>query len=322
MKVLIVDDNAEIRSLIRAILENKGHTVAGEAEDGAGALKAFRALRPEVVLLDIIMPGKSGVEVLEDILKIDPAARVIMVTAVEQDLINRRLLLLGAAGIIYKPFSPGDFEKSFLSTLQKYSVKSEKSDTILRLAAGGLSRCMLKTTEVSSWAWELCEVRVFSGKIHDAVKLADFGAAAASIQVNIRNSSPFAAAMLFRSEDIGFISGCFANGPIYRTGGIGELEEALLLEIGNIILNALANPLLNALKISALASVPIFIKGGPGAVAAGLSACLDPKLDFRIISAALAMRRDGRLARAGVLGVLPEELASELERREAADVAS
>ena len=118
MKVLIVDDNADTRSMIRLILEKNGHTVAGEAEDGPSALKAFTELRPEVVFLDVIMPGRSGVAVLEDIRKIDPDAQVIMVTAIDQDEINRRLMLLGVAGIIYKPFRVDDFEKA-LNALPK-----------------------------------------------------------------------------------------------------------------------------------------------------------------------------------------------------------
>lgn len=319
MKVLIVDDNADTRSLIRALLEHKGHTVVGEAEDGPGALKAFRELRPEVVLLDIIMPGKSGVEVLEELRKIDPGVNVIMVTAVEQDSINRRLLLLGADGIIFKPFSPDVFERSFTDSLRKKPPRREKSDTILRLAAGGLSKCMLRTSEASSWAWELCGVSVASGKVPEAVGLAGLGKAAAAVQVYVRDGAPFAAALLFRSEDMEHISGCFVNGPLYRTGGPKELEEALLMEIGNIILNALSNPLINALKISAIASVPLFVRGGPAAVAAALGACLDPELEHRIISASIAMRRDGRVARAVALGVLPEGLALELEQRGAGE---
>ncbi len=331
MKVLIVDDSAETRNLIKVILENKGHEVVGEAEDGAGALKAFAELRPEVVLLDIIMPGMSGVGVLTEIRKLDAVVKVIMVTAVEQDSINRQLHLIGADGVIYKPFSAYDFEKTFHAVLRKDPAErvrseaasaapenkpaaAEKNETITRLAAGGLSKCMLKTSDASSWAWELCDLEVFSGKVPDAVRKADFGKSVAAVQVNIRGYSPFSAAMLLRSEDIGHISSCFVNGPLYRTGGITELEEGLVIEIGNIILNAMVNPLINALSVSAIASVPMFIKGGPGAVSAGLSACLNPKLDFRIISASLAMRRDGRLARAGVLAVLPEEFAAELER--------
>ncbi len=237
-----------------------------------------------------------------------------MVTAVEQDRVNRQLMLLGAAGIIYKPFTHADFENSFRAALRPKPASRGENDTILSLAAGGLSKCMLKTTDAYSWAWELCGVKVSTGKISDAVGQTGYGQSAAAVQINLRNGSQFSAALLFRSEDAGFISGCFVNGPVYRTGGIKDLEEVLLLEIGNVILNALVNPLINALKKSAVPSVPMFIKGGPGSITAGLSACLDPELDCRIISASLAMRRDGRLARAGAVCVLPEELAAEIER--------
>ena len=125
--------------------------------------------------------------------------------------------------------------------------------------------------------------------------------------------------MIFRSEDIGFISGCFVSGPLYRTGPVKELEESLLMEIGSIILNSLTNPLINALRKSAIPSVPMLIKGGPGSVATGLSACLDPEQEFRVIHASLAMRREGRVARAGVLCFLPESLAAELEREGGGD---
>jgi two-component system chemotaxis response regulator CheY len=113
MKVLIVDDNDGTRSMIKVILRQTGHTVVGEAADGEAGLKAFSELRPDVVLLDVIMPGRSGLEVLADIRKLDPAAKVVMVTAVDQDSVNSDLLSLGATAIIYKPFSYGDFEKTF-----------------------------------------------------------------------------------------------------------------------------------------------------------------------------------------------------------------
>lgn len=113
MKVLIVDDNAGTRSMMSIILKRTGHEVVGEAGDGESAVKAFKELKPDVVLLDIIMPGKSGVEVLGEIRALDPAAKVIMVTAVEQDIINSELQGKGAAAIIYKPFSFDDFEKAF-----------------------------------------------------------------------------------------------------------------------------------------------------------------------------------------------------------------
>lgn len=113
MKVLIVDDNASTRSVLRIMLEKGGHKVVGEAEDGKAALKAFVELRPDVVLLDIIMPGISGLVVLEEIRRIAPAARVIMLTAVDQDDITKELQDKGAAAIVFKPFSYDDIEKAF-----------------------------------------------------------------------------------------------------------------------------------------------------------------------------------------------------------------
>ncbi len=113
MKVLIVDDNESTREMLKISLERSGHEVLGQAEDGQSALKAFAELRPEVVLLDIIMPGISGIEVLEEMRKISPEAKIIMLTAVDQDHVTMELKRKGAAAIIFKPFSQQDLKKAF-----------------------------------------------------------------------------------------------------------------------------------------------------------------------------------------------------------------
>jgi two-component system chemotaxis response regulator CheY len=113
MKVLIVDDNASTREMLTISLQRAGHEVLGEAEDGKTALKAFIELRPEVVLLDIIMPGISGIVVLEEMKRIAPAVKVIMLTAVDQDDVTMELESKGAAAIIFKPFSQDDLRKAF-----------------------------------------------------------------------------------------------------------------------------------------------------------------------------------------------------------------
>lgn len=112
MKVLIVDDNDGIREMVRLVLRSLGHEVVGEAADGEAALKAFRELRPEAVLLDMIMPGKTGLDVLDEIRAMDASVKVIMLTAVDQDDVNTRIAGKGAA-IVYKPFSCADIEKAF-----------------------------------------------------------------------------------------------------------------------------------------------------------------------------------------------------------------
>ena len=113
MKVLIVDDNSSTREVLHVILNDLGHEVAGEAEDGKSALKAFMELRPDAVLLDIIMPGISGIVVLEEMRRISPSTPVIMLTAVDQDDVTSDVTGKGAAGIIFKPFSREDLKKAF-----------------------------------------------------------------------------------------------------------------------------------------------------------------------------------------------------------------
>ena len=112
MRVLIVDDNTGAREMLRVVLKKLKHEVAGEAGDGDSALRTFAELRPEVVLLDIIMPGKSGVEVMDEMLKIDPAVKVIVITAANQDAV-RRDIKAKAAAVIYKPFSWEELETAF-----------------------------------------------------------------------------------------------------------------------------------------------------------------------------------------------------------------
>lgn len=111
MKVLLVEDNALTRYTLRALLEKLGHEVVAEAGDADSAAKCFRESRPDVVFLDLILPGRSGVEILADLRKADPAARVVVITAVEQDEIDRGLADKGVCAILRKPFSFDDFKK-------------------------------------------------------------------------------------------------------------------------------------------------------------------------------------------------------------------
>ena len=112
MKVLVVEDNGMTRGMIKDLLKEIGHEVIGEAEDGNSAVKVFADLRPEVVLLDLILPKKPGIEVLEEIRKIDPAAKVVIVTAVGQEKINKMLLDKGAVAILHKPFSYDELKET------------------------------------------------------------------------------------------------------------------------------------------------------------------------------------------------------------------
>lgn len=122
MKVLIVDDNALTRYTIKTLLLKLDHEVVGEAENGQDALTAYAGLKPDVVFLDLILPGRSGVEILEDLLKLDPGARVVIVTAVQQDELDRKLANRGVSGVIRKPFSFEELKETVNGLARRFDL--------------------------------------------------------------------------------------------------------------------------------------------------------------------------------------------------------
>ena len=107
--VLIVDDGAFMRILIRGMLTQNGYTVVGEAEDGSVAIDKYKTLKPDLVTMDITMPKKDGIFALKDIMAYDPQASVIMVSALGQDQYVKEAILCGAKGFVVKPFDEGAF---------------------------------------------------------------------------------------------------------------------------------------------------------------------------------------------------------------------
>lgn len=106
VNVLIVDDLAFIKIVLRDILEKSGFRVVGEASNGEEAITQYQDKRPDVVLMDITMPGMDGLTALKKIREIDPEARVIICSALGQQRLIVQAIQLGARDFIVKPFQP------------------------------------------------------------------------------------------------------------------------------------------------------------------------------------------------------------------------
>jgi two-component system chemotaxis response regulator CheY len=104
LKVMIVDDALFMRSMLKDICERAGYAVVAEADNGEAAVELYREHRPDLVTMDIVMPKRSGIEALQDIIGEDPAARVVMVSALGQDSLVLEAIEAGARDFIVKPF--------------------------------------------------------------------------------------------------------------------------------------------------------------------------------------------------------------------------
>ncbi|MDD4004589.1 MAG: response regulator [Elusimicrobiaceae bacterium] len=117
-KVLIVDDSPILRSTIRNVLERNGKYLAVEAGNAADALEQFKKESPELVLLDILLPGESGLDILKELVGVNPTAKVLMLTAINQEAVNLEARDLGAKGIVYKPFEPDELLEAIEKILE------------------------------------------------------------------------------------------------------------------------------------------------------------------------------------------------------------
>ena len=102
--ILICDDAAFMRMMIKDILSKNGYNVAGEAENGLKAIEKYKEVGPDLVLMDITMPEMDGIQALKEIKKQDANARVIMCSAMGQQAMVIESIQAGAKDFIVKPF--------------------------------------------------------------------------------------------------------------------------------------------------------------------------------------------------------------------------
>lgn len=106
MRVLIVDDTSFMRSVIRNIVEEIGYEVCGEASNGYEAVSKYEDLKPDLVILDVIMPEKNGLDALDEIKGLDRDSKVIICSAMGQVDYVKSAVIKGALDFIVKPFDP------------------------------------------------------------------------------------------------------------------------------------------------------------------------------------------------------------------------
>lgn len=115
--ILIVDDAAFMRMMIKEILTKNGYSVVGEASDGSQAVEKYKELKPDLVTMDITMPEMDGIQALKEIRRLDASARVIMCSAMGQQAMVIDAIQAGARDFIVKPFQADRVIEAIRKTL-------------------------------------------------------------------------------------------------------------------------------------------------------------------------------------------------------------
>jgi len=106
VRVLIVDDEVFFRKVLRDIIGKIGFTIVGEAADGDQAVRQYVALRPHIVIMDIYMPEKNGIQATQEMIALNKNANVLICSASDYDSDTQAALDVGAKAILKKPFVP------------------------------------------------------------------------------------------------------------------------------------------------------------------------------------------------------------------------
>ncbi|MCM8823130.1 MAG: response regulator [Candidatus Omnitrophica bacterium] len=121
-RVLIVDDALFMRKMLSDILKKEGFEVVGEAENGKEAVEKYKTLRPDLVTMDIVMPKMEeidGISAVKEIIKLDPKAKIVMVSAMGQHALVVEAIQSGAKDFIVKPFQPSRVAEAIRRVLGK-----------------------------------------------------------------------------------------------------------------------------------------------------------------------------------------------------------
>ncbi|WP_331618356.1 response regulator [Serpentinicella sp. ANB-PHB4] len=120
-RILIVDDSLAMRKNLKNIIERINHQVVGEAKSGEQAITLYKELRPDLVTMDITMPGMGGIEAVKRIISDNPDAKIMMVSAMSQKTFVLQAVQAGALNYIIKPIDVNTIDQVINKTLQMTS---------------------------------------------------------------------------------------------------------------------------------------------------------------------------------------------------------
>ena len=290
-KILLVDDSAFTRRIVKNALNGRGYREVIEAENGEEALRKYETEKPDVVLLDMIMPGLQGTDVLKRVMAMNENAKVIVLSAVGQEKTVKICKKLGSVGYILKPFE----ERQLVSTVEKALRVKRRRKPLTKLtkleedalreighigaqhAASALSKMIGQTVKA-----KLLAARMTS--LDDLPKLVgDRETMVSGIYLPVTGDISGSLLMAFPQESAFILADMLFKKKLGTTKELDEMGKSALGEAGNILAGNCLTALSHALGMHLVEHVPDFAHGMAGALIENVAVAFGQKAERALI---------------------------------------
>jgi chemotaxis protein CheC len=264
-KILTIDDSLYMRKKIANILKEDGHEIL-EAEDGLKGLQMAHSLKPDCILLDLIMPDMDGMKVLKSLSESDSTVPVIVITADIQESVQKQCLELGVHAFINKP----PREEEVRNAVNKVIPKKEETedyltpaqmDILKELINIGIGRAAAVLNEMTSFHINL-EVPFIKVLSHKGAKKAieELGSyRIAAVRLGFKGPFSGTAALVFPSDSASKLVAVL-TGEEPGTPDLDSVRAGTLSEVGNIVINGVMGSIGNIIKQHISYSIPTYME--------------------------------------------------------------
>jgi chemotaxis protein CheC len=291
LKILLVDDSAFTRRIVRNALDGRGYRRVIEAENGEEGLRKYETEKPAVVLLDVIMPDLDGTEVLKRIMNMDEDAKVIMLSAVGQEKTVKMCNKLGSVGYIVKPFE----SEQLVDTVEKTIRAKEKRKPLAKLttfekdalrevghmgaqhAATALSKMIEQTVNAKLLAARMTSLADLPTLVGDRETMVS------GIYLPVTGDLSGSLLMVFPQKSAFLLVDIMFKKKIGTTKELDEMDKSALAEAGNILAGYCLTALSHMLGMHLVEHVPDFAHGMVGALIENVAVAFGQKAERALI---------------------------------------
>ena len=290
-KILVIDDSAFTRSIVRDALGGRGFRDVIEAENGEEGLKKYETEKPDVVLLDVIMPKLEGTDLLKRIMNMDENAKVIMLSAVGQERTVKMCNRLGALGYIVKPFDQMELmdtvEKAFLAKgkiepLEKLTRFEE--DALREVGHMGAQHA---ATALSKMIGQTVKAKLLKARMSALTELpelvGDKETLVSGIYLPVTGDISGSILMVFPQKSAFMLVELLLKRKPGTTKELDEMDKSALGEAGNILAGNCLTALSHMLEMHLVEHVPDFAHGMVGALIDNVAIAFGQKAERALI---------------------------------------